>query len=209
MLSARGAKDAEIRTALLRLKFNEQQAVEEIAGIMGVDFASYLSTVKPYITSDQVTKMITMGFAFGGHSVDHPLYSALPIDEQLHQTCESVKYVRERFSLEYSAFAFPHGHNSVSQQCLREIITKCEVDVCFGTGGIQRGATANHFHRFSMENSLAPTQRILSYFYGRSLCKSITSRFGRASGIRQYGEGAPSVEVSLGDLGSPSPSGEK
>lgn len=182
VLSACSNKEAEIKPALLRLDFRKGRTVETIAEILQVDFAAYLSTAKPYLTSEQVSKLIAMGFAIGGHSVDHPLYAALSFDEQLHQTRASLEFVRERFSLNYGAFAFPHGHNTVSQQFLREAFSQCSMDVCFGTGGIMKGVMPNHLHRFSMENSSAPAGNIVAHFYGRNLYKKMAARCGKKAG---------------------------
>jgi peptidoglycan/xylan/chitin deacetylase (PgdA/CDA1 family) len=167
-----GVDAAEIPAALLGLDHREQQTIDTIASILNVDFASYLSTAKPYLTSDQVRSLIAMGFTIGGHSVDHPLFAAISLGEQLDQTRTSVRFVRERFSLNYGAFAFPHGHNRVGAEFFDQLFPDGGIDVCFGTAGIVKSAVPRHFHRFSMENSSLPAERILAGAFARSVYKA-------------------------------------
>lgn len=80
MLVEYGIEEASIRTALLRLDYRQGAVVDRVARILNVDFASYLSTAKPYLNSEQVDALIKMGFTIGGHSVNHPLYATLSLD---------------------------------------------------------------------------------------------------------------------------------
>jgi hypothetical protein len=104
------------------------------------------------------------------------MYPALSLKEQLHQTVESVKFVSERFELDYRAFAFPHGDRNVSERFFSELHGGGHIDVSFGTRGIAREKIASHFQRFSMENSSAPAERIIARSYVRSLYKGLTHR---------------------------------
>ena len=176
ILSQYGNKEDDVRTALLQLDYREREAVARIARLLDIDFNAYLSTRQPYLTSEQVRQLIKMGFTIGGHSVDHPLYATLPLEEQLHQTTASVRFVRDRFSLNYGAFAFPHGDRGVSAQFFSKLFSGNDVDVSFGTRGLLREAIPQHFQRFSMENTSAPAERVVARNYARSLYKRLIGR---------------------------------
>ena len=96
----------------------------------------------------QIKGLIKEGFNIGDHSIDHPLYSLLSLRDQLYQTIESVKLIRERFSLYYGAFAFPHSDNNVSKKFFVELYNSGLVDISFGTGGMIKDCVPNNLQRF-------------------------------------------------------------
>ncbi len=176
VLSQYGNKKDDVRTALLQLDYREREAVARIAQLLDVDFNAYLSTRQPYLTSEQVRQLIKMGFTIGGHSVDHPLYATLSLEEQLSQTTASVRIVRDRFSLNYGAFAFPHGDQGVSARFFSNLFSGTDVDISFGTRGLLRETIPQHFQRFSMENTSAPAERVVARNYARGFYKKLIGR---------------------------------
>jgi peptidoglycan/xylan/chitin deacetylase (PgdA/CDA1 family) len=175
VLLEHGIKGRDVRTSLLSIGYRDRGVVDKIAAIVGCDFHSYLSVAKPYLTSSEVRKLIQSGFSIGAHSIDHPLYSALSLDEQLYQTETSVRFIRERFFLSYGAFAFPHGDGGVPERFFQEIFTRGAVDVSFGTRGMLKDAFPRHFQRFSMEYDSAPAKKILGRHYARSFFKGLVN----------------------------------
>jgi peptidoglycan/xylan/chitin deacetylase (PgdA/CDA1 family) len=173
VLSDAGIKGTDLQSALLRIDYRDRAAVDGVARILEVDFASYLSSERPYLASEQVRELIQTGFAIGGHSVDHPLYATLSLEEQLSQTRTSVRCLRESFSLNYGAFAFPHGHNNVGPEFFNQLFSEPDVDVCFGTAGLLKNALSRHFHRFSMENTRAPARRVVAGGYARGFYRKL------------------------------------
>jgi peptidoglycan/xylan/chitin deacetylase (PgdA/CDA1 family) len=173
ILRDHGIESRDVRTSLLSISYRNKDAVDKIAAIVGCDFNSYLSVARPYVSSGEVRKLIDMGFSIGAHSIDHPLYSALSLREQLYQTQTSVRFIRERFQLPYGAFAFPHGDSGVPERFFQEIFTQEAVDVSFGTRGMVEDALPRHFQRFSMEYDSAPTKRVLGRHYARSFFKGL------------------------------------
>jgi peptidoglycan/xylan/chitin deacetylase (PgdA/CDA1 family) len=178
ILRHHGIESSDIRSSLLSIDYRKKDAVDKIAAIVGCDFNSYLSAAIPYVTSGQVRKLINNGFSIGAHSIDHPLYAALSIDEQLDQTRTSVRLIRDRFLVPYSAFAFPHGDSGVSERFFQKIFELGAVDVSFGTRGILKDAFPRHFQRFSMEYDSAPTKKILGRHYARSFFKGLIKGAG-------------------------------
>lgn len=172
ILSGCGITAESVRRALLSIDYEKRDVIEEIAELLGYDFQNYLSETKPYLTSEQIRKLIKLGFTIGAHTIDHPCCSRLEIDQQLEQTRGSVLELRKRFSLNYGAFAFPHGDDKVLDHCFDEMFAD-SVDVSFGTGGILKNSRPGHIHRFSTENSGQPASQVLGRYYARSVCKRI------------------------------------
>ena len=173
ILAKHTGETTNIPRALFKLSFQHGEAVRRIATAVGFDFHSYLAECRPYLTSDQVHKLIDWGFTIGSHSVDHPVYSSLSLDEQLYQTRTSTRFVRQRFSLTYGAFAFPHGDTGVSRAFFQKIVSEGDVDISFGTRGMVTEPIPRHFQRFSMENSPASAEQILSESYGRGVLRKL------------------------------------
>ncbi len=109
--------------------------------------------------------MIDDGFTIGAHSIDHPFYSSLSIEDQLYQTIESIKHLRERFSLSYSAFAFPFSDNNVSKKFFEKLYENGLVDVTFGKDEMINDSFLNNLQRFSMEIPFMPAKKIIALQY--------------------------------------------
>jgi peptidoglycan/xylan/chitin deacetylase (PgdA/CDA1 family) len=128
-----------------------------------------LSKNKPYLTTEQIKRLIDSGFTIGAHSIDHPLYANLTLEEQLHQTSESTIFVREKFNLNYSVFAFPHSDYGVSKKYYSQIKKSGLVDISFGTSGMIEDIIPNSFQRFSLEKPLLPAENIIALQYAKRL----------------------------------------
>ncbi|MCG2777798.1 MAG: polysaccharide deacetylase family protein [Desulfobacterales bacterium] len=164
----------DIKSSILSIKYRQKDLVDEIAQLIDIDFNDYLVRNKPYLTSDQIKKLIKDGFTIGAHSIDHPLYSSISLESQLHQTIESVKLIREKFCLDYGAFAFPHSDNNVSKKFFVELYNSGLVDISFGTGGMIKDCVPNNLQRFSLEKPLMPAERIIAFQFARKLFKLMT-----------------------------------
>ena len=117
--------------------------------------------------------MIESGFHFGAHSIDHPPYAILTLEEQLNQTQKSVAFLAERFNLKYAAFAFPHSDHGVSQQFFNHIYGSDDLDILFGTSGLRCESRPKHFQRFSMERTYNSAARIIAKEYGKAIIKPL------------------------------------
>jgi hypothetical protein len=99
------------------------------------------------------------------------LYANIPFEEQVRQTVESTRWVREQFGLRYGAFAFPHHDRDVGNGFFREIHASGLVDISFGTGGIYNPGLSRHLQRFSLEKPVIPAERIIAMEFARKLWK--------------------------------------
>ena len=167
----RGDKSA-LAEKILEVDYQEREVIDRALGIAGFDFGGYMKNRRPYLETAQIEKMIKDGFHIGAHSIDHPFYATIPLEEQVRQTKCSLSWIREKFGLEYGAFAFPHSDRGVGSRFFDEIYKGEEVDISFGTGGLGNVRGCRHLQRFSMEKPLYGARRILGYQYGRTIIRN-------------------------------------
>jgi peptidoglycan/xylan/chitin deacetylase (PgdA/CDA1 family) len=161
---------------LLAVNYHERQILDEVAEIIDYDFNDYLLKKKPYLISNQIQELLNQGFTIGAHSINHPLYSSVPLEEQIYQTSQSVRSIKERFGLTYGAFAFPHTDNGVSKQFFIEIYKDGLVDVSFGTGGIMEDIFHRNIQRINFEKPMMPAKNILSFHFARRFYKNFIGK---------------------------------
>lgn len=162
----------QLAARLLAMKYKEANVLDEIAVLIGIDFIKYLQHECPYLTSSQVRQLIKMGFYFGAHSMDHPFFPDLSLQDQLKQTKGSLQSIKNDFGLVYSLFAFPHSDYSIEEEFFHNI--ENVIDISFGTCGIKRDPVATNLQRINFERTLSPASHILArqlikkIIYGRS-----------------------------------------
>jgi len=163
----------DTKSGVLSIQYGQRDMLDEIAHVLELDFTAYSLMNTPYLTGTQINKLIGSGFTIGAHSIDHPLYSALSVDDQLYQTIESVRYVRETFDLSYGVFAFPHSDHNVSQEFFDRVSQSGLIDLSFGTAGLMDDSVPNNLQRFSLEKPLGAAERIVAFQHARRLLKLV------------------------------------
>jgi len=171
ILMKRGLTFSKLSEGVLKVDYKRRDALDRIAEILLIDFQKYLTENQPYLTSGQIKKLIDLGFTIGAHSIDHPYYSSLSLSEQLEQTIVSVKQIREKFSLDYGAFAFPHNDSGVQNEFFKKIIDSGLIDITFGTGGMVDGSLRSHRQRVSLEKPCLPARKLIAWQYLRKFYK--------------------------------------
>jgi len=166
----------DIKSGILSIKYRDKFVVDELATVMDIDFSDYLSKNKPYLTTEQIERLIYSGFTIGAHSIDHPLYSNLTLEEQLHQTSESVTFIKDKFSLNYRVFAFPHSDNGVSKGYFSQIKKSGLVDISFGTSGMVEDNIPSNLQRFSLEKPLLPAENIIALQCAKRLWRIVQGK---------------------------------
>src|SRR5690606_39560979 len=96
-----------------------------------------------------INELIAQGFTFGAHSLNHPLYEELSLDEQIHQTLASIEDIKNRFQLDYTVFSFPFTDFKVNKKFFSAI--KNHVDLTFGSAGIKDDEIAFNLQRLRSE----------------------------------------------------------
>jgi peptidoglycan/xylan/chitin deacetylase (PgdA/CDA1 family) len=160
---------ASIQSEMVSTRYAQRHLATEIARVCEYDFDQYLAKHQPYLNSNHIHSLLKQGFSIGAHSVDHPLYSELPLEEQIRQTVESIRFLIERFDLDHRAFAFPHSDAGVRAEFFKEMRDTWQLQVSFGTAGMRRHFFPRNLERFSMENSSLPAAQIIRMNYLRGL----------------------------------------
>jgi len=163
LLSSRGLPAQPFERRILAAAHRRPEVLERAAALLGVDFGAYLRRVRPYLDADQIRDLMRQGFAIGAHSVDHPRYEALSLEEQVRQTLESVAFVTATFHTGYRAYAFPFDDRAVSRAYFDRVNGQDLVDISFGTGGMRDETVPRHFQRVGMEPMDARTTLSRSY----------------------------------------------
>lgn len=159
----------DFMNGILVISYQQKDIIDEIAQIIGIDFTDYLNKIGPYMTTDHIKELINNDFTIGAHSIDHLFYSSLSLEDQLYQTMESMKFIRERFRLDYGVFAFPHTDNGVSKKFFTEVYQSGLIDVTFGTGGMTNDSVPRNIQRFSLESPLMPAKEIIALQFARKI----------------------------------------
>lgn len=136
-----------------QIKYADRGLCDKLAKVMEISFQEYLESVRPFMNSDEIQSLAKQGFSLGGHSIDHPFYPPLSLEEQLRQTTNSVNYVASRFNLDYKVFAFPHYDSGVSKTFFDTLLSgpKPQIDLIFGTANHKQDISPRIFHRFNCE----------------------------------------------------------
>ncbi|MBO9154218.1 polysaccharide deacetylase family protein [Chitinophaga sp. GCM10012297] len=154
-LQAPQGEDAEI--SLRRITWRSRTLADKAGEILGLDFDAYLKHERPFMTLDEVGELVKQGFSIGGHSIDHPYYKELSLEEQVGQTLGSVDVLANRFGIGYRVFAFPHTDAGVSRAFFKTVLEgENPLDLVFGTGNQQRDMLPGILHRFNCERPYVP-----------------------------------------------------
>ena len=136
-------------TKILTTSYSQQEWLDETASLLGVDFQAYLKKHQPYLTTGELKEMNEKGFAIGAHSIDHPPYSELSEREQIRQTVESCRFVKETFQESNVYFSFPFTEEGITDSFLNSISS--QVDLTFGISGMKTRNQGKHIGRIDME----------------------------------------------------------
>ena len=158
------------------VNYERRAVLDEMAGILELDFDAFLKVKKPYMTSDQVGELAEQGFYIGAHSKDHPDFSSLGMDIQLEQFNTSLDYIMEEFGQDYGLFAFPFSDDGVSTMFFESMQKSGKVVAAFGSAGLKNDPVPFHHQRISMESLGLPAGVTLKGEFTVYLFKSLFNR---------------------------------
>lgn len=140
----------ELKSNILKLKYDEVLLINELAKLSGLDFENYLKVQKPYLDLEQLKIITQKGFGIAAHSWDHPLYENLGLEEQLDNTVRSIDYMSQNNFISTS-FAFPFTDFGVKKVFFEELNKQVKLNFTFGTAGIKEDSIVNNLQRIPME----------------------------------------------------------
>jgi peptidoglycan/xylan/chitin deacetylase (PgdA/CDA1 family) len=147
---------------ILSIRYQNKDLLNELAKLIDYSFDDFLINHAPYLNSKQITSLINQGFHFGSHSIDHPEYQDLDLQEQIRQTRESMQFICNKFSIEYKAFAFPFTDYNVSKGFFNNVNTNNIVENTFGCAGQRRDVISNNYQRIPFEMTNLTGKQILN-----------------------------------------------
>lgn len=133
------------------IKFNDDSLIQTLANKLNLDFQSFLDEYQPYMSLNQLKDWVREGFSLGGHSLNHPYYHLIDIEEQKRQTIGSIHFLKQTLDIDYKSFAFPFSDAGVSSHFYNELYQNQELDISFGTSGAKYDELDFHFQRTGME----------------------------------------------------------
>lgn len=158
-----GINGDDFHEALNAVVYNKSAILLELTNLFNIDVKRYLNDNKVYLSSQQIEQMLREGFWFGGHSMDHPKYDEISFSEQINQTLDSMDWVKKRFGLTYSIFAFPLRDHNMSIQLFEAIAPKCEIT--FGVMGMGNDTISSHIQRVDVESTGVSIKIALKFEY--------------------------------------------
>lgn len=136
---------------LLKLTIHDTPKIDEIAKKLNVNFQEFLENEKPYMNWEEIKELYEQGFYIGAHSINHPYYYQISLEEQVRQTKESIETVTHHLNPNYRIFSFPFTDYLVTKSLYNRVYTEGICDLTFGTAGIKDDELNNNLQRISME----------------------------------------------------------
>ncbi|MBV9878314.1 MAG: polysaccharide deacetylase family protein [Verrucomicrobia bacterium] len=158
-----------LQSRLLAIRYADRETIDQMAAIAEVDINQYIKLNRPYLSSEEVFNLQRFGFTIGAHSIDHPLYADLSVEEQVRQTRVSMDFILRKFGVRIRAFAFPHSDAGVIHEFFEPVFATGVADVCFGTRGLVRHFHPRNVERFSMEKTTDAAKSIIARQYAKAL----------------------------------------
>jgi peptidoglycan/xylan/chitin deacetylase (PgdA/CDA1 family) len=169
-LRAQGLPDFEIGLYL----YGNEAALDEAGLLLGLHWDRVLAEYKPYLDVEQLRLLVAQGFTVGAHSIDHPRYDRLPLQEQLRQTQVSMEAVRSRLQLPYRAFAIPFTDIGIKRDFFESVFKQGMVDMLFCTREMMEDEFAERcVHRLWMEISGGDGDRYLRAYLANKLIRRL------------------------------------
>lgn len=131
-------KSKDKAKAILRgCDFGHPTVIDAIGRALGIDFADYLRSVKPYMTSDEIKVMLSEGFEIGSHGRNHNPLDRVPHKELAREIYESSLFLDKRFGVDKVGFSFPFSAKGIDLDWLKNIQSvNRSIGLFFGSDGI-------------------------------------------------------------------------
>ncbi len=134
---------------LLKIDYQSQKALDDIADILGFSFQEYQQKTPIYLTTSQIKELQKHDFSIGSHSCSHPYYYALSEEQQIEETLQSLQILQAKFGISERLFAFPFTDYQVSKSFFEK--TSSVIDLSFGTASLKHDSIPTNLQRIPME----------------------------------------------------------
>ncbi|MES2587749.1 MAG: polysaccharide deacetylase family protein [Bacteroidota bacterium] len=165
------------KRTLLGITHQNKNLLDDLASLLSLDFDLFLKEKEPYLTSNQIFDLQKKGFGFGAHSVNHPEYRFLTLEEQIQQTTDCLAFLEKNSLSTNKTFAFPFTDYGVKKDFFDELLKEQKiVDISFACGGLKYETFPCHIQRVPLELGNLGAKQIVNSEYVYFLLKKI---FGR------------------------------
>jgi peptidoglycan/xylan/chitin deacetylase (PgdA/CDA1 family) len=124
---------------LKSLHASDEDVIDKVCGMLGIDIEEYLATHKPYLTSEEIKHMVSDGFTLGAHSRKHPqlgLLSSDEIEEEIVGSCRKMADLTGKGDI---PFAFPFHGNGIDRSFLESLRAKNKfIGLLFDSTGLKK-----------------------------------------------------------------------
>ena len=142
----------QLKVQLKKITQLNKFILDAIADSINYSFSDYMETEKPFMTTGQIEELSKNGFVIGSHSWDHPYYEFLSAEEQVSQTIQSMKFVKDSTKVKYDCFSFPHTDAVVTQDFFDRMNREpVKPDILFGIQNQKMEVKNRMLHRFNAE----------------------------------------------------------
>ena len=155
----------DLKNYIRNIDFKSKDILDLVADELDIPFTDYLNQNRIYLSTQEIDTMLRNNMTIGGHSIDHPDYTELPLEAQVDQTLSSVNDLASRFRLDYKAFAFPYNDMALDIDLFERISDR--IDVTFGSSGLLKDEFKMHFQRGSIDNSSQPFRRAIGVLFSK------------------------------------------
>ena len=165
-----------LRQKVMNVGYAEKARLFTLADCIGFDWMDFLKQRKPYLTSSQVRSLQSAGFEIGGHSVDHPRFTDVSVDEQVRQTVDCMKALKTQYGCDDGFFAFPSSDAGVSLDYFDRVYNSGSVKLTFGTHGIFFTDLKRNIQRAAIEDQSVRVEQSMGFLYNINLVRRILNK---------------------------------
>ena len=163
---------------LLKIDYESQKALDDIADIIGFSFQEYQQKHPIYLATNQIKELQKQGFSIGSHSCSHPYYYALSEEQQIEETLQSLQVLQAKFGANERLFAFPFTDYQIPKSFFDKISSV--IDLSFGTASLKHDSIPTNLQRIPMERNQSAKsileEEYLLFILKRMLGKEVIKR---------------------------------
>ncbi len=146
---------------ILAIDYLNQEQITIWANELDIPLDQLVEEQNIYMSSEQIRNLSKKGFSIGAHSVDHPQFNKISVQEQVNQAKQSVDFLQSLVEQDQTYFAFPFTDYQVNQNFFNQIKQVASIDFFFGTGGIGQSKFGS-IQRIPLERSNYSAREIIS-----------------------------------------------
>jgi len=147
---------------LKELRLPDEDTINEVCRILGVDWETFLGENQPYLTISQIQQMHAEGFTIGAHTITHRKLKDLSDAEIEEEIVESCLVIQEITGQEIVPFSFPHSAFGIDRSLLSYIRAMHSfVGLLFDTKGVRKDENFI-VNRVWAEQPLTPERKLHS-----------------------------------------------